>query len=128
MRQRWGPIVESIQMVETQANFANRLKGLGRKHANLARGHTTKVDHNGLITAVPKRSRRRSFPLRGTVLLVLGFIGFKAFILAAIGPTGYGERLATLQGGTSVERAGAMVLAVDPVTQMLADLMGPILR
>lgn len=114
-------------MVETHAHFVNRLKGLGNKHAQLAQGYTTRIDHNGIVTAVPKR-RRRTLPIKGMLMLAIGFIGFKTFMLAAVGPVTYAERLAKLEAGTSVERLGARALGMDPVTQALANLVGPILR
>ena len=114
-------------MVETKTQFNKRLKTLGRKHAKMSGGYTTKIDRNGLIVAKPRRSRGR-LPLKGLVFLAGGFLVFKAFMLAAVGPLTYNERLAKLEGGTMIEQAGAKVLGIDPVTSALADFTGPIIR
>ncbi|MGJ8544498.1 MAG: hypothetical protein ACSHWZ_03565 [Sulfitobacter sp.] len=113
--------------VQTHDNFVQRLTTLGRKHSKMTNGYTTKVGRDGLITVKPKRAKR-GFPLRGLLLSVAGFFVFKAFMLAASGPATYEERLATLQNGSQVEALGAAVLAVDPVTQAIAEKMGPLLR
>jgi hypothetical protein len=115
-------------MVDSKLQFNNRLRLLGRKHSKMANGYTTQMRSDGLIVVKPRRSARRGFPLKGLVFLALGLFGFKALILASLGPDGYGERVAKLQDGTVVERGGAWVMQVDPATQVLADLMGPVLR
>lgn len=114
-------------MVETHAHFVERLELLGRKHRQMTSGYVARVGRDGLITVTPKRAQR-SFPLKGLLLLVLGFFVFKAFTLAAVGPVTYNERLSSLSNGSVVERAGARLLAIDPLTQALADMSGPILR
>ena len=90
-------------------------------------GYVTRVGRDGLLTVTPRRARP-SFPLKGLLLLVLGFFLFKAFTLAAVGPVTYNERLSSLTQGSVVEQVGAALLAIDPVTQALADMSGPILR
>ncbi len=114
-------------MVETHAQFNERLKTLGRKHQKMTGGYITRVGRDGLMTVTPKRARR-GFPFKGLALIVMGFFVFKAFTLAAVGPVTYNERLSSLSNGGAVERAGAVVLAIDPLTQSLADMTGPIMR
>lgn len=114
-------------MVETHDHFINRLNFLGRKHEKMTRGYTTKVGKDGLITVKPK-SRRRGFPVKGIVLTVLAFFAFKALMLVSFGPATYEERLSKLENGTVIELAGAKVLGIDPVTQVMADLVSPLLR
>lgn len=114
-------------MVETHDHFVKRLKVLGKKHQRMTKGYATKVGKDGLITVTPKRARR-GFPVKLTVMFVLGFIGLKAFMVATVGPVSYNERLAKLEGGTVVEQVGAKVMAIDPVTEALAMASGPILR
>lgn len=113
--------------VETYDHFTKRLNTLGRKHAKMTRGYSTKVGKDGLITVVTKR-QRRGFPIKGLIVAVIGFFAFKAFMLAAVGPVTYNERLAKLEKGTVIEQAGAKVLGIDPVTNMLASVTGPVLR
>ena len=115
-------------MVNSKLQFNNRLHLLGRKHSKMANGYTTQMRADGLIVVKPRHVARRGFPLKGLVLLALGLFAFKALILASVGPDGYGERVAKLENGTFVERGGAWVMQADPATQVLAQLMGPVLR
>lgn len=113
--------------VETHAQFVKRLNVLGRKHAQLAKGYTTKVGPDGLITVRPKRARIQ-FPAKSILIAAVAFLGFKAFMLAANGPVAYQDRLASLENGTVVESYGAKIMALDPITLAMADFMGPLLR
>jgi hypothetical protein len=114
-------------MVETHAHFVKRLTTLGQKHAKMTRGYSMKVNKDGLLTAKPKRARR-SLPIRGLFLVVFGFFALKAFMLASVGPVTYNERLAKLESGTVVERAGAKAMSIDPITATFATIAGPVLR
>lgn len=114
-------------MVETHDHFVARLSNLGKKHARMTHGYVTKVGRDGLITVIPKR-RRRSFPFKLLMMFALGFLGLKAFMVASVGPVTYNERLAKLESGSVIEQAGAKVLAIDPVTEKLSTMTGPILR
>jgi hypothetical protein len=112
-------------MVETHDHFVRRLRNLGRKHDQMTGGYVTRVGRDGLITVQPRRARR-GFPVKPLLLLVAGFFCFKAFMLAAIGPVTYNERLAKLEGGSMVEQVGAAALRIDPVTQTMAGIAGPV--
>ena len=115
-------------MVYSKHDFDDRVNVVDGKHAKLLRrGYTVRVDRNGLLVAQPK-PRKFRFPIRGLALLVGGFFCFKALALGMNGPATYGDRLASLESGTVVEVLGARVLAIDPVTQFLADKIGPLLR
>ncbi|UWR10413.1 hypothetical protein [Sulfitobacter mediterraneus] len=109
-------------MVETHDHFVNRLEMLGEKHAKMTRGYGTKISTSGLIVIEPKEERRNwGLPVKVVSLTLLGFLGFKVFMLAAIGAETYNERLAKLENGTIIEKAGAIALSVDPLTAMLAE-------
>ena len=114
-------------MVETKIQFNDRLNFLGRKHQAMSRGYTTQMRTDGLIVVKPRR-RSIDIPFKGILLLLLGFVFFKAFILASVGPDTYGERVAILNSGTFVEKGGAWVMQADPVSQVIANFMGPIFR
>ncbi len=113
--------------VETHDNFEKRLSSLGRKHAKMTRGYSTKVGKDGLITVSTKRARR-GFPIKGMILTIIGFFAFKAFMLASVGPVTYNERLAKLEGGSVIEQVGAKILGIDPITDAIAGIAGPVLR
>ena len=119
---------ETTVMVYTKEDFQARVGAVDKKLSR--RGRQTVVAHvnkNGVIYTKAKRARIR-LPIRGAVLMVLSFLCFKAFMLAANGPQAYDERLTLLKEGTIVEAMGARVLEVDPVTQLIADRLGPLLR
>ncbi|WP_415403848.1 hypothetical protein [Tateyamaria sp. SN3-11] len=116
-------------MVETQAHFNKRLSTLGRKHAALANGYSTKVGRDGLIVVKAKRSKRsRFFPLKGFAGLVLGFFVFKAFMLASLGEITYNERVAKLEQGTQIEQGGAYLMQIDPATAFLSGFLEPLTK
>lgn len=109
-------------MVETHDHFVNRLEMLGEKHAKMTRGYGTKISTSGLIVIEPKEERRNwAFPVKLVMMALLGFLGFKVFMLATVGPETYNDRLAKLENGTIIEKAGAFALAVDPLTAILAE-------
>lgn len=114
-------------MVETKDHFTKRLNFLGQKHASMTQGYTTQMRKDGLIIVQPVR-QRRNFPIRALVMVLAGFFFLKAFMLAAVGPITYNERLATLQKGTVIERGGAWLMGIDPITGGLASMTGPVLR
>ena len=116
-------------MVETKKHFLNRLDILGHKHQAMSRGYTTRMRDDGLIVVKPRRQKRiMDFQLKGVVLLLLGFVFFKGFMLASVGPDTYSERVAILSNGTFVEQGCAWVMQVGPISQIIANYMGPILR
>lgn len=110
-----------------QLDFDDRLRKLGRKHRAMSNGYETYMHPDGLIVARPVPQRAR-VPLRIPVFLIVGVIAFKAFLMAALGPQTYDDRVLRLQQGTMVERLGAAVMQREPVSQYLAERIGPILR
>jgi len=114
-------------MVKRQIQFDERLHLLARKHNAMSHGYVTRMQPDGLIVARP---RRRSMRISGRAvfLFLAAFIGFKAFLVANLGPQAYEDRLARLEAGTVVEKAGAFVMQVDPLTMYAAQTIGPILR
>ena len=117
-------------MVETHDHFIERLSALGHKHAQLSRGYTTRVGKDGLLVATPKR--RQFLPgagvLKIVMLMLIGFLSFKSFAVAAYGPVTYNERLQKLENGTVIEQIGAKALAIDPVTDAVAQTVAPMMR
>ena len=114
-------------MGENQIHFEERLRLLSRKHRAMSHGYITRMQPDGLIVAQPRRRPIR-IPARAIFMFVLAFIGFKAFLVANLGPLTYDERLSRLNEGTVVEQAGAFVMQADPLTNYVAQQIGPILR
>ncbi len=114
-------------MSDAFQGFDTRLKSIDRNRARMERGYVGKVSKDGLIVFRPKR-RQRGVPVRGIIYLVAGFIFFKAVIIAHLGASLYGERLAQLSQGSTIEQAGAVVMQPDTLSMILAARLRPILR
>jgi hypothetical protein len=103
-------------------DFDNRLRRIQRSRVKLANGYVSVVGDYGLIVIKPRRQAAR-FVLRPFVFLAIGLLVFKSLILAALGQPVYEDRLAALQDGSTIERAGAWVMQIDPVSEGLAAQM-----
>ena len=112
--------------MDASLKFDKRVRTIARKNRRIARGHTSYIDAMGVIRKKPKRSVL-NLPIKGVLMLVLGFAIFKAVILAADGRGAYERRLDLLAEGTIFEQVGAWVLQIDPVTRVLAGLFGSVL-
>ncbi len=106
-------------------NFEKRHKSITRKHQRLARGYVTKLGKNGLIEHQPMRHLPRlSF---GTLFLfVAGFVGFKTLLLLKLGEDDYITRVDTLGQGGGIERFGAWLMQIDPLTVWSLTNVAPI--
>ena len=100
--------------------FDNRIRRINRKRVNLAGGYVSVVGEDGLIVVKPRRKSAR-LPIKSFLFLTIGLVCFKAMILAGLGQPVYEDRLEKLNAGSTVERAGAWVMQMDPVTTALAD-------
>lgn len=114
-------------MSEEALQFKNRLRRLERKHTAMSKGYQTKLRADGLIVMTPRRSGPRVSG-RSVILFLLAFFVFKGFLIANIGVAGYDERVAKLETGNAVEVAGAWVMQVDPLSELIAQKIGPVLR
>ena len=113
-------------MEDTLRNFRKRQMGIRRKHERMARGYVNKLDRNGVIVQKPdNKSGNRLF--RSLLLVGLCLLAFKVFLLAGLGTETYLSHVAELQSGSSLERAGAWVMQIDPATSRLAELLTPFL-
>lgn len=99
--------------------FVQRVRRIDRHHRKLAKGYVTSMNHDGLVIARPHQ-KSSGLPVRGLFLTLATLLVFKAFLLAQLGPDGYGDRMALLENGTMFEKIGAYAMKPDPVTQWLA--------
>lgn len=108
--------------------FDERLTKIGRKHQKMAaNGYTTYIRDDGLVVARPVRQGPR-IPVRVILYVIVALVCFKGFLLAALGPVTFDERVGKLAAGTVVEQAGAWVMQSDPASDWIAAQIGPILR
>ncbi len=113
-------------MTGKQLEFDQRITRLNKKHQKLSRGYRATMRSDGLVVMKPQRMRS-AIPAKVLVLCLLGFFGFKAFLLSNIGASAYDTRVASLDQGTPVEKAGAWIMQADPVTQLLAAQLTKVL-
>ena len=114
-------------MSDTYKDFDDRLDRIAANRARLRGGYVSRVSRDGLIVFRPRRRRLVISP-RGLALIVLGFIFFKAVIMAHLGAEVYASRIDTLNKGTWVERAGGAIMHPDPATRWAAAKMRLYLR
>lgn len=114
-------------MADAFHEFDSRLKNIVRKRSKLAQGYVSNVGKDGLIIYRPK-PRRAGFPLRGVFYMILGFMFFKAVIIAQLGLPLYSDRLALLSKASIVEQAGALVMQPDPLSVEMSAYLRPILH
>lgn len=111
-------------MSHAYKTFDTRLKRIGRSRARLAQGYSSKVGKDGLIVFRPKR-RAQGFPIKGLLMLAIGFFCFKGLIIAHLGELVYVDRVTALAQGSVVEQAGAYMMHIDPVSQAIAQKVRP---
>lgn len=98
---------------------AKRLTRIEAKRRAISRGAVYSVNHDGLIIARPRRRGMR-FPLRGLFFAIASLLMFKVALLSSLGASIYSDRVAELAEGSAFERAGAWVMAADPLTSWAA--------
>jgi len=111
-------------MADLFNQFDDRLRRIEESRTRLKRGYSLSVDRDGLIVARP-RSVRRGIPIKGIILLVVGFIGFKALLISYLGLETYHDRVTALENGASVEQVGAWFMKADPVSKEIAFKLRP---
>lgn len=111
----------------SHADFDRRVRRLNKKHSRMSRGVVTSVTHDGLIVARPRVGAPR-FPVKAIVIMIAVFFAFKGILMAQMGAAAYEDKVAMLQQGNDVEKAGAWVMQVDPVTVWLSERIQPYLN
>lgn len=104
-----------------------RLTRIEAKRRSISRGAVYSVNQDGLIISRPRRRGRR-VPVRGLFFAVAALIIFKAGLYANLGAGTYVARIDELASGTVIERAGAWVMAADPMTVWVATEVKLMLR
>jgi hypothetical protein len=113
-----GRFVEAA-MTGKQLEFDQRIHRLNKKHAKLSRGYRATMRKDGLVVMRPQRVQS-AVPFKVLVMAFLGFIAFKTFLLTSLGSGGYQYRVDSLAEGTQVEKAGAWIMQIDPLSSFLS--------
>ncbi len=108
----------------TDANYARfnqRLHEIESRHKGRSSGFVRLVERNGILAPAERVRARNGLPVRGIVLSLLAFLGFKGFLMAHLGAITYVDRVAKLEAGSIVEQMGAWAMRADPVTLWIAQ-------
>lgn len=108
------------------ARFNQRLHEIESRHSRRSSGFVRLTERNGILAPVERARARKGLPVRGIVLSLLAFLGFKGFLMAYLGAITYVDRVAQLEAGNIVEQMGAWAMRADPVTLWIADQISTI--
>ncbi|MBY6046578.1 hypothetical protein KUV47_09850 [Vannielia litorea] len=109
----------------TMQNFAGRIRRIEKIHRRGGGFEATGTLGQSFYT----RSKRVKRPVLRPALTVLTvFLCFKALTLAHLGTADYTARLDGLRTGNNVQKVGAHLMAIDPITQAAAAGIKPLLR
>ena len=90
-------------------------------------GVVFRVTADGLMVPEARRRNRAGGALRAVLIVVAVLFVLKSFMLTSLGDATYAGRLATLEAGNAVEKAGAYVLMPDPATTWTARQLSRLL-
>ncbi|WP_170385090.1 hypothetical protein [Ruegeria atlantica] len=106
-------------MTGKQLEFDQRVHRLTKKHAKLSRGYRATMRKDGLVVMRPQRVRS-AIPAKMLLIGLAGLFAFKTFLLSSLGASAYQYRVDSLAEGTAVEKAGAWVMQIDPLSEYVA--------
>lgn len=107
--------------------FDRRVRRISRRQTRLSHGYVTTITDDGMIVAKPKR-KGNGATLRALLLLLLIMVVFKAVLHSRLGAEDYQARIDALAAGSIVERAGAFVMAADPITALISGQISSLVR
>ena len=107
--------------------FEARLRRIRKSHGAMTRGFRFRVTPDGLMVPEGRRRNRAGGVLRAVFNVVAVLFVLKSFMLASLGDATYAGRLATLEAGNAVEKAGAYVMMPDPATTWTAHQLSRLL-
>lgn len=104
------------------ATFAARLRDINERHRRLASGYVRLEERDGLLVPVASRRMRvrSGLPVHGIATTLGGFLVFKGFLLAYLGPATYSQRVGDLASGSLPEQIGGWLMSADRVTLWIA--------
>ncbi len=114
-------------MTGKQLEFDRRISRLNKKHAKLSRGYRATMRKDGLVVMRPQRVQS-AVPAKVLLLCLVGLFAFKTFLLTSLGASAYQYRVDSLAQGTSVEKAGAWVMQIDPLSEHISAQLSKFLR
>jgi flagellar basal body-associated protein FliL len=98
-------------------DFYGRIYRIQKRHRRGGGFEATGTLGRSYFVAPPSRSINIVRPL---IMVAIAVTVVKVLMLAAVGPADYASRIAALESGSTIDRVGAVVMTVDPVTGFLA--------
>ena len=99
-------------------DFYGRIYRIQKRHRRGGGFEATGTLSRAYFVPPPSRSFHIVRPL---VMVVIAVTVVKVLMLSVVGPADYANRIAGLQAGGTIDRVGAVVMSVDPVTGFLAE-------
>jgi hypothetical protein len=93
-----------------------------RKPRNLPVQYRMDQPRPGYV-AVRPQSNEGVFTFGLISFALAAFLAFKVMLVVALNPTVYGLRVDVLANGTSIERLGARLMDIDPITQFFSQMI-----
>lgn len=103
--------------------FGQRLKRIERIHRRGGGFEAAGALGQAYYTRLQRKGKRPV--LRPALAIVAGIVMLKALSAASLPPGDYEARVAALAEGGFAQRAGAFVMAPDPISRQLAAWMAP---
>jgi hypothetical protein len=114
-------------MENSLLEFEKRQQAVYRKHARMAQGYVNRFDKDSCIIVQEPDNKASGHAFKALMLVIPGFILFKAFVLAWLGTDAYQSHVVDLAHGSSFEQAGAWFMQVDPLSMKLAQFLASVI-
>ncbi|PYG28616.1 hypothetical protein [Pelagimonas varians] len=108
-------------MEDTLYSFENRQKAVRRKHTRMAKGYVTKLNKHGVFVQEPDH-KASGYVMRKLMIALVGLLTFKSFVLYWLGSDVYQGKVDALNTGTAIDKAGAFLMQIDPLSAQIAQL------
>lgn len=106
-------------MNNSQYQFEQRLNRMGFARASLADGDWTALQVEGLAGG-KTRIENRTWRAKTIAFLFVTFFVIKSIMMVCVGEATYRDRVEQLSLGNPIERAGAVFMQVDPISDFVA--------
>lgn len=101
--------------------FDRRLRRIDQIHKAGGAFEASGAIGRAYYTSLERPRRRRLSILRPLALILGATLLFKAAIFGQLGQQTYEARIALLTEGSALDRIGAWVMTVDPITQKIGE-------
>jgi hypothetical protein len=107
-------------------DFNKRLKRIDRIHKAGGAFEASGTIGRAFYTSMEPQPRRGMSWLKPLAILLFAVMVFKVAVYSQLGASTYETRISSLAVGSRLDKFGAWVMTVDPVTQKLGDMVRPL--